>query len=470
MVPDQELLSRYCKDRDEAAFAELVRRHLPVVYSAAVRQLPGAPHLAEDAAQMAFVLLARKASSIAPNVIVAGWLHRSTRFAVKQILRAERRRVAREQASFVMNEISRETEATSAQVDPLLDEALDSLNTPDRDVLVLRYFEHKSFAEISSIKGLSEDAARKRINRAVDKLRRFFSRRGIATTASLLNVSLAASTMAAPPAGLGAVITKAACGAAAIAPIPFWINQTVNLMKAKTVAGCAIAAVAVTSLFLQHRQVERLKTELQSLRHANQAPSATEPDSGTTSASDSDTNQANPVRTPNQTPLANSAPIQTRSEPEPPPRASLGLKQSDQFVPSEEWQNRGASDAPEAFETFLWAGTHNDVDRATSLIHFESLAKDLAAENQPAMTNAALGAIASLTNLASVRILLAKDVISSDDPDLKRKEVTFQSKTRDGQTHLTTFQFSLRNGEWGPVMKVTENNKAGWAGYVEHFR
>src|SRR5262245_47989998 len=102
MPDDHQLLARYAKEGSETAFAELVSRHLNLVYSAAVRQA-GAGQLAEDAVQMVFANLARRAGALSRNVVLAGWLHRDTRFTVLDLLRQERRRQAREQQALAMN-------------------------------------------------------------------------------------------------------------------------------------------------------------------------------------------------------------------------------------------------------------------------------------------------------------------------------------------------------------------------------
>src|ERR1041385_8322662 len=157
MDDNHQLLRQYAADGSEAAFGELVARHVNLVYSAALRRTGGDAHLAQDVAQLVFTDLARKARSLPENVVLAGWLHRATRYAAAQWLRTERRRAAREQEAVTMNSILSEadsdpsrrspTDADWAQIRPLLDEALDELGDDDRDALVLRFFEQRSLAE-----------------------------------------------------------------------------------------------------------------------------------------------------------------------------------------------------------------------------------------------------------------------------------------------------------------------------------
>src|SRR5258705_146131 len=131
MFDDHQLLRRYANDGSEAAFAELVSRYVNLVYSAALRRAGGDAHLAQDVAQLVFTDLARKARSLPPEVVLAGWLHRATRFAAAQLIRGERRRQRREQEAVGMN-ISESTSGWG-EIRPLLDEALDELSGADRD-------------------------------------------------------------------------------------------------------------------------------------------------------------------------------------------------------------------------------------------------------------------------------------------------------------------------------------------------
>src|SRR5271170_6102575 len=194
MPDDRQLLRRFAGDRSESAFGELVARHVALVYSAALRQTGGDAHLAQDIAQLVFADLARKAPALSKNVVLAGWLHRATIFAARQILRGERRRRAREQEAVTMNAIQSETGNDNwQQIRPLLDEALERLNKTDRDALLLRFFEQQSLAQVGANLGSNEDAARKRVNRALEKLRAILTRNGVTTTAAALSTVISAN-------------------------------------------------------------------------------------------------------------------------------------------------------------------------------------------------------------------------------------------------------------------------------------
>src|SRR4051812_1203314 len=104
MSDDAELLRQYAAGNSEVAFAELVRRHVDLVYAVALRRLNGDPHLAQDVTQGVFTDLARKAVTLEKHPSLGAWLFRSTRFAAAEAMRAETRRRAREQEAHLMQE------------------------------------------------------------------------------------------------------------------------------------------------------------------------------------------------------------------------------------------------------------------------------------------------------------------------------------------------------------------------------
>jgi RNA polymerase sigma factor (sigma-70 family) len=204
MKPDSELLAQYAIRRDEGSFAELARRHIDHVYSTALRLVGGDTHLAEDVTQAVFVDLARKASSLRECRALSGWLHTSTRYAAAKLVRTEQRRREREQTIVAMTHDPSSSEPEWEQVRSVLDDSISELCAPDRDALLLRFFERKAFAEIGSLLGLSENAARMRVHRAVDKLRERLSARGITSTSGALGAVLTMHAVGFAPTGLAA--------------------------------------------------------------------------------------------------------------------------------------------------------------------------------------------------------------------------------------------------------------------------
>jgi RNA polymerase sigma factor (sigma-70 family) len=249
-MDDRALLQAYTKDHSESAFAELVRRHVNWVYSAARRQVNDA-QLAEDITQSVFVLLARKAGSLSSSVMLGGWLFRTTWFVASRALRTEMRRKRREQTAVAMNlstDVPEENEARWNQLAPHLDQAVAALSDADRSAVLLRFYEKKPLADVGLHLGMSEDAAKKRISRALEKMREFLARRGATLGVATLASVLAARTVEAAPATLTASVLKvSAAGASAL--LPELARQTLNawrLTKLKLAAG----VVGFTAAFL----------------------------------------------------------------------------------------------------------------------------------------------------------------------------------------------------------------------------
>src|SRR5213592_1926399 len=200
MTDDAQLLWRYTEERAEPAFGELVARHIDLIFSAALRLVGGDRHLAQDVTQSVFADLARKAGCLQRDVVLAGWLYRHACYTAAKVVRAERRRRIREKAAMEMNSLHDNTEPAWEQIAPVLDEAMSHLSASDRDAIVLRFLKRQDFHAVGSALGVGEDAAQKRVSRAVDKLRNFLSRRGVTLTATALGTTLATEAVVAAPA------------------------------------------------------------------------------------------------------------------------------------------------------------------------------------------------------------------------------------------------------------------------------
>lgn len=273
---DVELLRDYVRTRAEPPFAELVRRHLDLVYSVALR-LVGGRQLAEEVAQSVFSDLARNAGRIAdhhqtPPALVA-WLHQVARRTAIDVVRREVRRKMREQAAMEMNAMN-VPDANWMEIEPLLDEGVAALDDLDRAAVLLRYFENKSLRDVGLHLGVSEDAAQKRVSRAVERLREFLAQRGVTAGAGGLILVISSHAGQAAPAGLAAAITTTLTAAgAALTTTTITTQTTMNWITAKTISAVlAAAVVAGTGTYvIQQRARDQLHNDYQKLLAAQEA-------------------------------------------------------------------------------------------------------------------------------------------------------------------------------------------------------
>lgn len=260
MSEDRQLLAEFCRNGSEIAFRRLVERHLKLVYSTAMRVVNGDVHLAQDIAQSVFSDLARTAHSLPAQVVLAGWLHRDTRFTALEFLRKQRRRIAREREAATMYELeSSGQEVAWSCLRPKLDEILDDLEEEDRQALLLRFFEQQNLAEVGAALGLAEDTARKRISRALEKLRQLLASRGITTTTAALSLVLTTRGVEAIPAGLGSQFVHSALVAAGTSTTStVGILTLMTSMKITTlITGCAILLFVGTATVKYYTSVSR---------------------------------------------------------------------------------------------------------------------------------------------------------------------------------------------------------------------
>lgn len=267
-MDDHELLRRYAAENSEESFRQLAERHGALVYSVAMRQLRRA-HQAEEVTHAVFTALARKAGTLPNGTILAGWLYRATRFAAAKLQRDEERRQRHEQeaARIMSAESPPESEADWGQIVPLLDTELESLREKDRSAVLLRFFEDRSFKEVGEALGVSEDAAKMRVSRALNKLRQRFLKRGVALSITALTGAIGrealASTAAAPP-GLAASVTSICAAKGASSALAEAISRKLVWWKWKPVV-LATAAVILAGLavFVSQRRVNAPATPVQ---------------------------------------------------------------------------------------------------------------------------------------------------------------------------------------------------------------
>lgn len=210
-MDDTELLREYVQQHSEPAFRELVERHTDLVYSVALREVRD-PHLAEEVTQAVFIALAQKASRLAATTVVAGWLFRATQFTARNARRTEYRRQRRIEEAARMENVNPNPapEAAWDQIYPHLNEAMGQLGETDRNALLLRFFQNKKLKDVGQMLGISEDGAKMRVGRAVERLRHILARRGVVVPTAVLTLTISASAVHAAPAGLAATVATAA--------------------------------------------------------------------------------------------------------------------------------------------------------------------------------------------------------------------------------------------------------------------
>lgn len=269
MTESQELLSQYVQTGSELAFRQLAERYTNLVYSASIRLLNGDSHAAQDVTQVVFTDLARTATTLPRDVLLGGWLHRHTCFVAHNYLRAERRRATRERIATEMNDHEAHSEAALSQIAPILDEAVNQLPSEDRNAILLRFFEQRPYNAVGELLGTTEEAARKRVDRALHKLQRWLRGQGVVLTVTSLTGYLLNQTVVAAPLGLALTISSAAvAGVGATAATANAVATFHLITMTKLQAGLCAVLVAVgisVPLWLRHQSEAKLSAANQSI-------------------------------------------------------------------------------------------------------------------------------------------------------------------------------------------------------------
>jgi uncharacterized protein (TIGR03435 family) len=222
---DMDLVRDFARQNSETAFAELVRRHINLVYSVALR-CTGSPEDAQDVTQAVFIILAQKAAGLRERTVLTGWLYETTRFTAARLLRTKARRAAREQETYMQSTLNEpDTDSVWQLLAPHLEVEMSRLAERDRTLLALRFYENKTGAEAAALLGIGEDAAHKRTARALEKLRTFFSKRGVTLSVALITVAVSANSVQGAPLGLAATIAATAAKGAVVG------GSTLTLVK-----------------------------------------------------------------------------------------------------------------------------------------------------------------------------------------------------------------------------------------------
>jgi RNA polymerase sigma factor (sigma-70 family) len=253
---DSALLRQYAENNSDEAFAALVTRHINLVYSVALRQV-GNPHHAEEITQAVFIILAKKAVQLRHDKALSSWLFQATRLTANNFVRSEARRRRREEEAHMQSVVDESGSEVWPRIAPLLDTAVANLREKDRQVIVLRFYEGRNLREVGLALGASEDAAEKRVSRALEKLRKFFTKKGVSSTTAIIAGAISANSVQAAPVALAksVMVVAIAKGAAASGSTLTLIKGALKLMawtKAKTAivigAGLILAAGTTTVL------------------------------------------------------------------------------------------------------------------------------------------------------------------------------------------------------------------------------
>ncbi len=264
---DAALIREYTDFKSESAFAAIVSRHIGLVYSVALR-LTGNSADAQDVAQMVFVVFAKTTRELRSRTTLTGWFYETTRLTSRQFIRAQKRRLIREQAAYMQSSAPEsDTDTTWRRLEPFLEEGMSQLNERDRALVALRFFENKSGAEAATLLGISEWAAHKRTTRAVEKLRTYFTKQGIALTANGLVAAVSANAMQTAPVGFASAVSTAVFMGTAAGTGGATLLNTMALTKLKAgLIGVIAVASTATTLVIEYQSHIRLREVDKALR------------------------------------------------------------------------------------------------------------------------------------------------------------------------------------------------------------
>jgi RNA polymerase sigma factor (sigma-70 family) len=467
---DSDLLHDYAENGSESAFAELVNRHIALVYSAALRVVVDA-HLAEDVTQGTFAILAKEARHLVARVFLSSWLHRTASNLASKLVRGEMRRRAREQEAYAMQMLPPESDPDWKRLAPLLDANLNELAEADRTVILLRFFEKKTAREIGSALKLSEEAAQKRVVRALNRLRGLLASQGVGLSTTTLAALITSQAIVAAPIGLTtSVSTAALVGGSVAGGITLTTLKLIVMSKLKVSAVSALVVAGVaTPVVLQHQTVTGLREENGALREQSRQVNVLR---GENEKLSGDLLEAR--RSQSLTRAQLSELLRLRGEVGPLRRDSQDLAQlrarqlADQtaaapaqpaphgdFIPAAAWANVGA-DKPEAgIQTFFWAGKHGETNLVGNLLRWQRDAA-LPASDELDQTFAQ-GLIAGTTRFAGS--LQGFRVTSQEQERENEVRMGVELTNKDGKTTAHTLRLVREDDQWFPVMNVWLHEK-----------
>ena len=446
MSDDRQWLAEFCRNGSESAFRQLVEQHLNLVYSAAMRMVNGDAHFAQDITQLVFSNLARKACALPANVLLAGWLHRDTRFTALEWLRKEHRRAEREREVATMRELESTGEVEWSHLRPALDEVLDELGDDERHALLLRFFEQQSLAQVGGALGIAEDAARKRISRSLEQLRGALARRGIHSTSEALAETFSSHAMIIPPVGLAATIAAAAMGGATITAAAGTLTSLKLLTMTKLQLGL-IGAVVVggiaTPLVIQHQTVARLRQENIALRQQVDERDKLAAENEQLKGMLAEANRPRPPADPSHDLLRLRGEIGLLQQQNQDLSRVLAQKtasnSAERFEPNTSWVDSGTATPEAAASTFAWAVKTGNTNRLAELLVVPGEAGTNTEEFIRAM---------SLILYPAVAKIKASRLISTDTSADGEVTCLFQNQLAGANTEMSPLTLKQVDSNW----------------------
>lgn len=465
---EAELLARYCDKRSEEAFAELVRRHMNLVFAAAIRQLSGDRQAAEDVTQQVFVELSRQAGKLRKHPCLTGWLYTTSRRMAMDWSRRERRRQRRERSSMERDHTQLSPDLLEMgkrweELAPVLDEAMFDLRERDRLAILLRHFERKPLSEVGARLGLSDNAARMRVERALEKLREVLKRRGVLIEPAALGTLLA--SMAAAPAShamsvpLMAAAASAAGTALAMAAVgsEFGTFGFMSAIKMKFTAGAILVAVAGTHWFLQHQELSRLRTVNRQLstasRPASDSPALPEirHEAGEDRTALTDAERQELLKLRGEIGLLKKE-LRSVSAQRSQPVADANNPVKTHKLFGTELRDQGAATPERALTSLMWAAVSSIPERVSELLELPEDVSELNAPRHYQHFTRQLGEVFNTLEFTSVRS------ITRTEAGLQRVELNYFDPKR-GETFAFPFLLREHGNGWRVVVEgpVPEN-------------
>lgn len=287
---DTDLLDDWLRHHRESAFHALVRRYQALVHAVAIRRC-GDDSIAAEATQLTFISLAQKAQSLRSRSTLVGWLHLTSVFHTRNLVRRHQRETRRRQLlrTHMDTHLPAPVSETWSQMQPVIDEALAALSSQDRETLLLRFYRALTVKEIASVQGIATDAAQKRLDRATERIRLQLTRRGCTIGGSLATVLLAGFSSGAQAAlPSSAAIASMAIAAASATTSLTTLGIITMTKKATITAAAALLLVGVSAVAIVNRDA--------SARQIGITDSASSPSSNATPGGSSVTDSGRAVR------------------------------------------------------------------------------------------------------------------------------------------------------------------------------